>query len=414
MDISRKNVVVLAVCQGLLLINNTVLITVNALVGYALAPEKALATLPVTMYFVGSALSTIPISFMMKRYGRRAGFNLGALFATFGSITCGVAVYRGDFWLLCLGVLVLGAYFAAGQYYRFAAADSAPADFKSTAISLVLAGGIVGGFIGPETSKLTKDLVAGHAYAGSYISLVAFALLSIVALRWLQIAGLTEVAQGRWSAAGGNCAAAAFIVAVLCATIAYGVMNLLMTTTPLAMGASGHHFREAAFVIQWHVVGMFAPSFVTGHLIKRFGLTAVMLSGVVLNLVCVGIALSGVEIMQFWLALVLLGIGWNFMFVGATALLTEIHSTAERAKVQGVNDAAISITMIITSLASGALFTIQAGAMNLWALPAAATGRLNLWPRGLRQRDQLVKSARTNLGLVNAPTRQREQPCLCF
>lgn len=394
MDISRKNVVVLAVCQGLLLINNTVLITVNALVGYALAPEKALATLPVTMYFVGSALSTIPISFMMKRYGRRAGFNLGALFATFGSITCGVAVYRGDFWLLCLGVLVLGAYFAAGQYYRFAAADSAPADFKSTAISLVLAGGIVGGFIGPETSKLTKDLVAGHAYAGSYISLVAFALLSIVALRWLQIAGLTEVER---KAAGRPLEVIArqpaFIVAVLCATIAYGVMNLLMTTTPLAMGASGHHFREAAFVIQWHVVGMFAPSFVTGHLIKRFGLTAVMLTGVVLNIVCVGIALSGVQIMHFWLALVLLGIGWNFLFVGATALLTEIHSTAERAKVQGVNDAAISITMIITSLASGALFTIQGWyAMNLWALPALLLAGASLlwlaWTR--RQRDQLV------------------------
>lgn len=394
MDISRKNVVVLAVCQGLLLINNTVLITVNALVGYALAPEKALATLPVTMYFVGSALSTIPFSFMMKRYGRRAGFTLGALFATFGSITCAVAVYRGDFWLLCLGVLVLGAYFAAGQYYRFAAADSAPADFKSTAISLVLAGGIVGGFIGPETSKLTKDLVAGHAYAGSYISLVAFALLSIVALRWLQIAGLTEAER---KAAGRPLEVIArqpaFIVAVLCATIAYGVMNLLMTTTPLAMDASGHHFREAAFVIQWHVVGMFAPSFVTGHIIKRFGLTAVMLTGVVLNIVCVGIALSGVQIMHFWLALVLLGIGWNFMFVGATALLTEIHSTAERAKVQGVNDAAISITMIITSLASGALFTIQGWyAMNLWALPALLLVGASLlwlaWTR--RQRDQLV------------------------
>lgn len=394
MDISRKNVVVLAVCQGLLLINNTVLITVNALVGYALAPEKALATLPVTMYFVGSALSTIPFSFMMKRYGRRAGFTLGALFATFGSITCAVAVYRGDFWLLCLGVLVLGAYFAAGQYYRFAAADSAPADFKSTAISLVLAGGIVGGFIGPETSKLTKDLVAGHAYAGSYISLVAFALLSIIALRWLQIAGLTEVER---KAAGRPLEVIArqpaFIVAVLCATIAYGVMNLLMTTTPLAMGASGHDFREAAFVIQWHVVGMFAPSFVTGHIIKRFGLTAVMLTGVVLNIVCVGIALLGVQVMHFWLALVLLGIGWNFMFVGATALLTEIHSTAERAKVQGVNDAAISITMIITSLASGALFTIQGWyAMNLWALPALLLVGASLlwlaWTR--RQRDQLV------------------------
>ncbi len=192
MDFSRKNVAVLAVCQGLLLINNTVLITVNALVGYTLAPEKALATLPVTMYFVGSALTTIPFSFLMKRHGRQAGFTLGAVFAILGSLICATAVFVANFWLLCCGVLVLGAYFAAGQYYRFAAADSAPADFKSTAISLVLAGGIIGGFIGPETSKLTMDLIAGHSYTGAYLSLVAFALLSILVLRWLEIPPLPE------------------------------------------------------------------------------------------------------------------------------------------------------------------------------------------------------------------------------
>jgi MFS family permease len=255
MDISRKNVVVLAICQGLLLINNTVLITVNALVGYALAPDKTLATLPVTMYFVGSALTTIPFSFMMKRHGRRAGFTLGCGFAILGSLICAVAVYMESFWLLCFGVLVLGAYFAAGQYYRFAAADSAPAEFRSTAISLVLAGGIVGGFVGPETSKLTKDLVAGHAYAGPYSSLVGFALLSILALRWLRMPALTEIERkgtGRPFAAIAR--QPSFLVAVLCATVAFGVMNLLMTTTPLAMAACEHPFSEAAFVIQWHVL----------------------------------------------------------------------------------------------------------------------------------------------------------------
>jgi MFS family permease len=389
MDNSRKNVAVLAVCQGLLLINNTVLVTVNALVGYALAPDKTLATLPVTMYFVGSALTTIPFSFLMRRHGRRAGFTLGGVFAILGSLICAIAVYLESFWLLCFGVLVLGGYFAAGQYFRFAAADSAPAEFRTTAISLVLAGGIVGGFVGPETSKLTKDLVAGHAYAGPYFSLVGFALLSILVLRWLQLPGLTETER---KGAGRPLAAIArqptFLVAVLCATVAYGVMNLLMTTTPLAMAACEHPFSEAAFVIQWHVVGMFAPAFVTGSIIHRVGLAKVMLAGVVLNIACVGIALSGVDVLHFWLALFLLGVGWNFMFIGATALLTESHTPAERAKVQGVNDAAIFVTLVVSSLSSGALFTFQGWqTMNAMAIPVlVAAGAGILWLSWRRRR----------------------------
>jgi MFS family permease len=388
-DVARKNVAVLAVCQGLLLVNNSVLITVNALAGFALAPDKALATLPVTMYFVGSALTTIPLSFMMKRHGRRAGFTLGAAFAVLGSLICATAVYAASFWLLCLGVLVLGGYFAAAQYYRFAAADSAPADFKATAISLVLAGGIVGGFVGPETSKRTIDLLAGHLYTGAYLSLVGFALLSVLALRWLAIPALSDTER---MSAGRPLAEIArqpaFVVALLCATIAYGVMNLLMTTTPLAMIACEHPFSDAAFVIQWHIVGMFAPSFVTGTLIKRFGLATVMLAGVILNVACVAIALSGVELMNFWLAMLLLGIGWNFMFIGATALLTESHTPAERAKVQGVNDAAIFVTLVASSLSSGALFTLQGwDAMNRWALPVlAVAGAAILWLAWIRRR----------------------------
>jgi len=389
MDIARKNVVVLAICQGLLLINNSVLIAVNALAGYALAPDKTLATLPVTMYFVGSALTTIPLSFMMKRYGRQAGFTLGAAFAILGSLICAIAIYEKHFWLLCFGVLVLGVYFAAGQYYRFAAADEAPASFKSTAISLVLAGGIVGGFVGPETSKLTKDLIAGHAYAGPYVSLVGFALLSVLALRWLQIPGLTEserLAPGRPLAAIAR--QPAFIVATLSGAIGYGVMNLLMTATPLAMVAHDHPFGDAAFVIQWHLVGMFAPSFVTGTLIKRLGLTAVMLAGVALIGACVAIALAGADVMHFWLALLLLGVGWNFMFIGATTLLTESHTPAERAKAQGVNDAAIFVTLVVSSASSGALFTLQGWQiMNFSAIPfLALAGAAIAWLAMIRRR----------------------------
>ena len=371
MDRTRKNVAVLAVCQGLLFTNNSVLITVNALAGYALAPNKALATLPVTAYFVGSALTALPLSLLMKRYGRRFGFVLGAGCAILGSSLCALAVALSSFWLLCFGVLVLGAYFAAGQYYRFAAADSVASDFKSIAISLVLAGGIAGGFLGPETSKLTKDLLSGYTYAGAYFSLIVFALATMGVLHWLDIPPLPEADRkdaGR--PLGAIARQPAFVIAVLCGMASYGVMNLLMTATPLAMIAHEHPFSDAALVIQWHMVGMFAPAFVTGMLIQRYGLSAILLTGVALNLACVAIALAGIDVMHFWLALFALGVGWNFMFVGATALLTESHTPAERGKVQGVNDAAIFLTMVVSSLSSGMLFTYQGWqTMNLLAVP---------------------------------------------
>jgi MFS family permease len=385
---AKKNVAVLAICQGLLLVNNSVLITVNALAGYALAADKALATLPVTAYFVGSALTTLPLSFLMKRYGRRAGFTVGAGCAILGSLICAAAIYQANFWLLCLGVLILGAYYAAGQYYRFAAADIAPLEFKSTAISLVLAGGIVGGFIGPETSKLTKDLVAGHVFAGAYFSLIVFALLSMGVLRWLDIAPLTEAERKDAGRPLGEIARQpAFVIAVLCGMIAYGVMNLMMAATPLAMIACNHPFSEAAFVIQWHLIGMFAPSFFTGTLIRRFGLMKIMLTGVVLNAVCVAIAISGVDVMHFWFAMTLLGVGWNFLFIGATALITECHTPAERAKVQGVNDAAISMTLVVSSMSAGALFTYQGWlTMQLSALPFMALAGAGLIWLALQRR----------------------------
>jgi MFS family permease len=374
MDLAKKNVGVLAICQGLLLVNNSVLISVNALAGYALAADKALATLPVTSYFVGSMLASFPISFFMKRYGRRAGFTLGAGFAIAGSLVCALAIYSASFWLLCAGVLVLGAFLATGQQYRFAATDATPPDFRATAVSLVLAGGIVGGFVGPETTKLTQDIVAGHAFAGPYFSLVAFALMSMIALRWLDIPPLTAAERSEAGRPLGVIVRQpAFIVAVLCGTIGYGVMNLIMTATPLAMVACNLPFSDAAFVIQWHFIAMFAPSFFTGALIRRLGITTVMLTGVVLNLGCVAIAVAGVDVLNFWLALVLCGIGWNFLFVGGTTLLGESHTPAERAKVQGFNDTAIFVVLVLSSLSSGALFSYQGWlTMNLLAVPALA------------------------------------------
>jgi MFS family permease len=374
MDKAKKNVALLSTCQALLLVNNSVLITVNALAGYALATNKSIATLPVTAYFLGSAIAALPMSLLMKHYGRRAGFSAGAACGMTGALLCATAVYIESFWLLCGGTLVLGAYFASGQFYRFAAAEAVPQDYKPKAISLVLAGGIVGGFVGPETSKLTRGIIEGHLYAGPYFSLIGFALLTIIVMRFIDIPKLSAAeskSEGRPIAEIAR--QPAFIVAVLCGVVSYGVMNLLMTATPLAMVACEHPFAAAAFVIQWHLVAMFAPSFVTGSIIKRIGLLPVMIVGAVLMGICVLVAISGIDVMHFWVALVVLGVGWNFMYLGATTLLTETHTPAERGKVQGVNDTAISSTMVLSSLSVGALFTYQGWqVMNVLAAPFIA------------------------------------------
>ena len=389
MDKAKKNVALLSACQGLLLTNNAILIATNALAGYALASDKALATLPVTAYIVGAALTTMPASLLMRRLGRRAGFTLGAVLGIAGALICAFAAFAHSFWLLCAGALVLGSYNAAGQYYRFAAADSASADFKSNAISLVLAGGIAGGILGPETSKITKDLFAQAEFAGSYLSLGVFCLLAIGLLLLIDIPPLTAAEQkesGRPLTVIAR--QPAFIVAVLSSTISYGVMNLLMVATPLAMVAHQHPFSDAAFVIQWHVIAMFAPSFFTGTLIKRYGVINVMHAGVVLNIGCIGVALAGLDVAHFWLALVLVGVGWNFMFIGGTTLLTECHAPSERAKVQGLNDLAIFITMTVTSVSSGLLFTLQGWElMNQLAVPfLLLTSVAMLWLAALRRR----------------------------
>ncbi|MEO7761533.1 MAG: MFS transporter, partial [Casimicrobiaceae bacterium] len=260
----RRNVLLLAACQAMLLINNSVFITLNGLAGFMLATNKALATLPVTGYVVGGALWAIPAAQFMKRYGRRAGFTFGSAMGIVGSGICAAAIYFQSFELLCFGTLVTGAYNAFAVQYRFAAADAAPPDFRAKAIALVLAGGIAGGIFGPESAKLTRDLFS-LPFIGSYLSLMVAGLVSIGILQFLRIpspkveAGLAP--RRRLSEIARQ---PTFFVAVTAAALSYGVMNLLMTATPLAMGHEQHPFSAAAMVIEWHVIGMFAPGFFTG------------------------------------------------------------------------------------------------------------------------------------------------------
>ncbi len=354
---ARFNVGLLAACQAMLMTNNATLIAVNGLAGLALAPTPSLATLPVTCWVVGGAIATMQASQYMKKVGRRVGLIRGASVGIFGAAICAAAIWQASFWLLCFGALVWGTYNAFGQYYRFVAAEVAAPDFKATAVSLVLAGGLVGGIVGPTLSRYTVDL-AGPKFAGAYLALIVFALATMAVLSRIRIPEPTEAEQ---SASGRPFAEIAaqpkYIVAVMAGAISYGVMNFLMTSTPIAMGVCGHPYGDAAFVISSHVVAMFAPSFFTGGLIRRFGTIQVMLAGAALNVVCIGIALAGVAVANFWWALVLLGLGWNFLYIGATTLLTETYRPEERAKAQGANETAIFVMMALSSFSSGMIVT---------------------------------------------------------
>jgi MFS family permease len=373
MEIAKKNVAVLSACQALLFTNNSTVIALNGLAGYALASNKALATLPVTGWVIGAALTTFPASMLMKAVGRRAGFTLGALIGIVGAALCAAALYAGSFWMLCLGTTVFGVYNAFAQYYRFAAADSAPADFKAKAISLVLAGGLVGGIVGPETSKHTVSLLP-TLYLGGYLALLGFLALVIGLLQLLEIPPVRESASAEPARPlGVIMAQPTFIVAVIAAAMGYGVMNLLMTASPLAMAVCGHPYSAAASVIGWHVIGMFGPSLFTGSLIRRFGVANVMFAGVGLLFVAIGIALSGISVPHFWLALVILGVGWNFLYIGGTTLIAGAATPAERAKTQGANDLIIFIVLGTSSFSSGLLLETNGWrTINLLALPVAA------------------------------------------
>jgi MFS family permease len=386
----RKNIALLAAAQALLLTNGITLVAINGLLGLQLATDKRLATLPITTYVIGGALATLPAAFFMKRYGRRAGFMLGSGIGMLGALIAAFAVSIGSFWLLCFGTVFAGIYNAFGQQYRFAAADAAPLDWKGKAISFTLAGGIIGGVIGPEVGKLTRTLLE-PTYLASYGALIGFAALSMLIASRLDIPPLSASEQKAVGRPLHRIARQpAFVVAVLAAACGYGVMNLLMTATPLAMDICGLPFASTAFILQWHVIAMFAPSFFTGGLIKRFGVLNILIVGAALMFVCIGIALSGVTLMHFWWALVLLGVGWNFLFIGGTTLLTETYRPEEKAKVQGSNDFIVLGVQGLTSLSSGVLVTSTGWAsLNTYALPivtmtALATALLWLYRRTSR------------------------------
>jgi MFS family permease len=370
----RINVALLTLCQALTMTGNNILATTAALVGYSLLIDKSWATLPTALQMTGTMAAIVPASLLMARFGRRNGFTIGAVVGGGGAATAVLAIFLAAFPLFCLGTFLLGAYNGFSVYYRFAAAEAAPPSFRGKAISLVMAGGVAAAIFGPEMAKWSRDLFDPVLYAGCYAMIVVFCAVSVSLLRLVDIPPPPTAPAGTAHARplGAIIGQPMFLVSAGAGMLAYGMMSLVMTATPLAMLGCGMPFEDAAFVIQWHALGMYAPSFVTGHLIDRFGATTVMLTGVMLLALCAATALSGVALAQFWLALLLLGIGWNFLFIGSTALLTGAYVQAERAKTQAANDFLIFGMVALSSFSSGVLLDgFGWGAVNLVILPFA-------------------------------------------
>jgi MFS family permease len=385
----NRNLWLLSALQGLFLTNNVAFIAINGLVGLWLAPQPWMATLPVMGYVVGAALCTAPVAWMQRRFGRRTSFGLGLVVAFASALLCAWGAHTQSFWLVCLATLIAGYYSANGQLYRFTAAELSETSSREKAVSLVMAGGLIGAVLGPNLAQYTRDLTI-VPFVGVYLGLAVVALVALALLACIRFPAVAPPVPG---AAGGRPLSQilrqpVFIVAAGASALSYGVMNLLMAATPLAMQQCGLPFSDAAFVLEWHVIGMFAPGFLTGHLIRRLGVLPVMACGVVLNAACIAIALSGVELMHFLVALFVLGVGWNFLFTGATTLALTAYAPSEKDRAQGAINFAMFSVMALSSFSSGALVTVTDGwnLLNLGSvLPVALMG-LGIGWLALRER----------------------------
>ena len=378
----NHHLLLLAFCQGMFLTNNATFIAINALVGLAMAPVGWMATLPVTGYVVGGALSAPLVARTQRRYGRRVAFQLGLVMAALACAVCALAVYVNSFWLLVSGTVLAGYYNANASLYRFAGPELVEPSYKEKAISLVLAGGVIGAFLGPNLANLTREWMPVK-FMGSYLALIGVAAVALVAISFIRFPAHVMPASG--AAAGRSFWELArqpkFVVALVAASLGYGVMNLLMSVTPIAMQQCQLPFSAAALVLEIHVLGMFVPSFFTGRLIQRFGTLRIMSAGAALNFACVAVALSGVELTQFVVALLLLGVGWNFLYTAGSALLTETYRPEEKNRAQGYMDTCVFATMAVTSFSAGALVTTQGWAWLNWGslLPMAITAAALVW-----------------------------------
>ena len=356
MFIGRRNVLLLAFSQAATLSAIVMSMTLAAILGGNLAPDKGWATLPIAAMVVGTAIVSLPAALLMRRHGRRAGFQIGAALGISGSLLSALALHQGSFVIFVIGHLLLGGYQGFGNYYRFAAVEAAGAAHASQAISWVVAGGVVAAFVGPQLGQWGRDWFAQDVFAGSYVAQGALGVVALALLSQVHLPAVAVAAEGVARPMREILKQPALRASILGVAVGYAVMIMVMTATPLAILGCGLPGSSVTSVIQWHVVGMFAPSFFTGTLVKRFGAPRIMQIGFVLLLGHVGIALLGTEVLHFLSALILLGVGWNFAFIGGTALLTQSYRPAEQLKVQAVNEFAVFGLVALANLSAGWLY----------------------------------------------------------
>lgn len=380
--LARRNAFVLAVTQALAGANAAVILATGGIVGAMLAPDRSLATLPVTAYVIGLWFATLPMGLLAREFGRRTAFQLGTVAGVLTGLLCCLGVVLGSFAVFCAGAFCSGLYAAGHQGYRFAAADTASEKFRPKAISWVLIGGVFAGVVGPQLVILTKDLWQPFLFAASFLAQAAVAVLAALVLVLLRIPRTPKPVGGD----GGRTLTEIlrqprFFVAVACGIASYAMMNMVMTAAPLAMVECNHSVTDATLGLQWHVIGMYAPSFVTGSLIARYGAERVIAGGFALILASAAVSIAGITVWHFWIGLVLLGVGWNFGFIGATAMVTECHRPHERNRVQSFNDFLVFGSMAVGSFASGNILVwFGWAAVNEVVFPVVmAAGALLLW-----------------------------------
>ena len=375
----KRNVVVLVAAQALLGAQMPMIFTVGGLAGQSLTPNPCWSTLPISMIVLGSVIAAQPLSALMARKGRRTGFIAATGFGAMGAAISAYGLYTASFFFLLLGSLFTGVYMAAQGFYRFAATDTATPEFQPKAISYVMAGGLVAAIVGPQLMKLTAQAMA-IPFLATYLSIIVINALGPILFAFLKIPTPPARAKGTPNAgrsAGEMLRDPAIVVAMICGMVSYALMNLVMTSTPLAVVGCGFEATDAADIVSAHVLAMYIPSFFTGHLIARFGRAPIVGLGLAI-LACSGaVAMTGVELENFYLSLVLLGIGWNFGFIGSTAMLAAAHAPSERGRIQGINDFAVFGGVFVASLSSGSLMNCTAGgtpeagwqAVNLAMIP---------------------------------------------
>jgi len=393
---ARRTALILAASQAIIGSAAPIAISMGALAGqYLLGPDKSLATAPITGFNIGVALGALPAAAIIRMMGQRGGFMTGTIITALGGLVATLALFQGSFWLFAFGLAVIGVGGAFVQQFRFAAADNAPPEFKARAISFVLAGGIVTAILGPQIVIFTRELFAPVMFAGSFVAILPLAAVGAIILSFLRLpvkaSGKVDIADGDARPLAEIVMQPRFVAALFCAVGSYALMSFVMTGAPLAMVGCGLSEDDATLGISWHVMAMFAPSFFTGSLIHRFGAERIVATGLILLIGCAIVALSGLALWQFWTSLILLGLGWNFGFIGATAMVASSYRPSEKGKVQGFHDFVLFGAVACASLMSGMVYNAWGWEMLNWmifpvtVLCFVALGALKL--TGLRKAD---------------------------